>query len=86
MSVLTSLVLLHIKNLESLLINFLNGKDISSEMEFLRINYAEDIGHDYLLPQLEISKLLMKAKKIDCFANILDAVKSLASNEKKYDQ
>ena len=70
------------KNLESLLINFLNSKDISSEMEFLRINYAEDIGHDYLLPQLEIFKLLMKAKKIDCFADILDAVKSLASNEK----
>ena len=70
------------KNLESLLINFLNGKDISSEMEFLRINYAEDIGHDYLLPQLEIFKLLMKAKKIDCFADILDAVKNFASNEK----
>ena len=42
------------KNLESLLIDFLHDEDVSSQMNLVKENYAQDIKCDYLLPQLEI--------------------------------
>ena len=69
------------KNLESLLIDFLHDEDVSSQMNFVKENYAEHIKCDYLLPQLEIFKVLMRGRKAESFADVLDALKSLAPNE-----
>ena len=69
------------KNLESLLIDFLHDEDVSSQMNFVKENYAEDIKCDYLLPQLEIFKVLMRGRKAESFADVLDALKSFAPNE-----
>ena len=56
------------KNLESVLVNFLNDDNFSSE---IKLNYAEDIKYYYLLPLLEIFKVLMKGKQIESFSDIL---------------
>ena len=56
------------KNLESVLVNFLNDDDFSSQ---ITLNYAEDIKYYCLLPQLEIVKVLMKGKQIESFPDIL---------------
>ena len=55
------------KNLESVLVNFLNDDDFSSQ---IKLNYAEDIKYYDLLPQLEIFKVLMKGKQIESFSDI----------------
>ena len=69
------------KNFESLLIDFLHDEDVSSQISFVTENYAEDIKCDYLLPQLEIFKVLMRGRKAERFADVLDAVKSFAPNQ-----
>ena len=51
------------KNLESVLVNFLNDDDFSSQIKLIKENHAEDIKYYYLLPQLEIFKVLMKGKQ-----------------------
>ena len=51
------------KNLESVLVNFLNDDDFSSQIKLIKEKYAEDIKYYYLLPQLEIFKVLMKGKQ-----------------------
>ena len=56
------------KNLESVLVNFLNDDKFSSQ---IKLNYAEDIKYYYLLPLLEIFKVLMKGKQIESFSDIL---------------
>ena len=56
------------KNLESVLVNFLNDDNFSSQ---IKLNYAEDIKYYYLLPLLEIFKVLMKGKQIESFSDIL---------------
>ena len=56
------------KNLESVLVNFLNDDNFSSQ---IKLNYADDIKYYYLLPQLEIFKGLMKGKQIESFSDIL---------------
>ena len=50
------------KNLESVLANFLNDDQISSQIKFVKENVAEDIKFYYLLPLLEIFKVLMNGK------------------------
>ena len=50
------------KNLESVLANFVNDDQISSQIKFLKENVAEDIKFYYLLPLLEIFKVLVKGK------------------------
>ena len=50
------------KNLESVLANFLNDDQISYQIKFVNENVAEDMKFYYLLPQLEIFKVLMKGK------------------------
>ena len=50
------------KNLESVLANFVNDDQISSQIKFVKENVAEDIKFYYLLPLLEIFKVLMKGK------------------------
>ena len=56
------------KNLESVLVNFLNDDNFSSQ---IKLNYAEDIKYYYLLPLLEIFKVLLKGKQIESFSDIL---------------
>ena len=60
------------KNLESVLVNFLNDDNFSSQ---IKLNYAEDIKYYYLLPPLEIFKVLMKGKQIESFSDILQYMK-----------
>ena len=50
------------KNLESVLANFLNDDQISSQIKFVKENVAEDIKFYYLLPWWEIFMVLMKGK------------------------
>ena len=40
-----------------------NDDDFSSQIKLIKENYAEDIKYYYLLPQLEIFKVLMKGKQ-----------------------
>ena len=58
------------KNLESLLVNFVNGSDVSSQMKYVQETYADDIKMSLLLSQLEIFEILVKDVKIDCFHDI----------------
>lgn len=70
------------KHMETLLIGFLESKDISVQMEYLKENYAEDIKLEYLFVQLDIFKMLMKNTKISCFSDVLNEVKSLDTAQK----
>ena len=53
--------------MESVLVNLINDDDFSSQIKLIKENYAEDIRYYYLLPQLEIFKVLMKGKQIESF-------------------
>ena len=64
------------KNLESVLANFVNDDQISSQIKFVKENVAEDIKFYYLLPLLEIFKVLMNE-------DILNEVKSPALNNQR---
>ena len=45
-------------------------------MDYMKENYADDVGTGYLFSQLEILKVLIKDAQINCF------VKSLTDHEK----
>ena len=47
-------------NMESLLIRVLSSRDVSSQMDYMKENYADDVGTGYLFSQLEILKVLIK--------------------------
>ena len=68
--------------MESLLIGVLNSQDVSSQMDYMRENYADDVRTAYLFSQLEILKVLIKDAQINCFADVLKAVKSLTDHER----
>ncbi|XP_028407434.1 zinc finger MYM-type protein 1-like [Dendronephthya gigantea] len=68
--------------LEALLLKSLKSEDISLELAFVKELYPQDIKVEFLIPQLEIFKILMKDKKPECFADIIDAVKSLDNHTK----
>ena len=68
--------------MESLLIGVLNSQDVSSQMDYMRENYADDVSTAYLFSQLEILKVLIKDAQINCFADVLKAVKSLTDHER----
>ena len=57
--------------MESVLVNLINDDDFSSQIKLIKENYAEDIKYYYLLPQMEIFKVLMKGKQIESFSDIL---------------
>ena len=71
------------KNMETLLIGYLNSEDTSAEMDYLKENYANDIKTEYLSAQLDIFKLLTKDTKIVCFTDVLNAVKRLDAAQKQ---
>ena len=64
-------------NMVSLLIGVLSSQDVCSQMDYMKENYADDVRTGYLFSQLE-----MKDAQIDCFADILKAVKSLTDQER----
>lgn len=68
--------------LEALLLKSLKSEDISIELAFVKEFYPQDIKVEFLVPQLEIFKVLMKNKNLECFAEVLDAVKSVDHNSK----
>ena len=49
-------------------------------MDYVKENYADDVRTGYLLSQLEI--LLIKDAQINCFGDVLKAVKSLTDHER----
>ena len=69
-------------NMEFLLIGVLSSQDVSSQMDYMKGNHANDVGTGYLFSQLEILKVLVKDAQINCFADVLKAVKSLSDHEK----
>ena len=72
-------------NMESLLIGALNSQDVSSQMNYMKENYADDVRTGYLFfPNSlgEILKVLIKDAQINCFADVLKAVKSLSDHER----
>ena len=69
-------------NMESLLIGVLSSQDVSSQMDYMKENYADDVRTGYLFSQLEILKVLIKDAQINCFADVLKAVKSLTDHER----
>ena len=66
--------------LEALLFKSCKSEDISHELAYVKELYHEDITLEFLVPQLEIFKIMMKDKKLGCFLDILDAVKNLDHN------
>ncbi|CAB3991856.1 Hypothetical predicted protein [Paramuricea clavata] len=66
--------------LEALLLKSLKSEDISYEMACVKEVYHQDIKVEFLIPQLEIFKVLMKERKLEYFAEVLDAVKNLDYN------
>lgn len=68
--------------LEALLLKFLKSKDISFESAFVKVFYPEDIKVEFLVQQLEIFKVPMKEKNLECFAEVLEALKSVHHNSK----
>ena len=68
-------------NMESHLIGVLSSQDESSKMDYMKGNYADDVRTGYLFSQLEILKLLIKDAKINCFTDVLKAVKSLTNHD-----
>mgnify|MGYP001798321615 CR=1 FL=1 len=66
-------------NLESLLLGAINSSDTSSEISYIQDQYSDDIRMEYLIPQLDILKVLMDGEKVQCFSDILKAVKALDS-------
>ena len=70
-------------NMESLLIGFLSSLDVSSQVDYMKENYADDVRTGYLFSQLEILEVLIKDAQINCFADVLlKAVKSLTDHER----
>ena len=68
--------------MESLLIGVLSSQDVSSQMDYMKENYADDVRTGYLFSQVEILKVLIKNMQINCFANVLKAVNSLTDHER----
>ena len=75
-------------NMESLLIGVLSSQDVSSQMDYMKENYVDDARTGYLFSQLEILKVLksfesvIKDAQINCFADVLKAVKGLTDHER----
>ena len=62
-------------NMKSILIGVLSSQDVSSQMDYMK-DYADDVRTGYLFSQLEILKVLIKDAQINCFADVLKAVKT----------
>ena len=69
-------------NMESLLKGVLSSQDVSSQMDYMKENYVDDVRTGYLFSQLEILKVLINDAQINCFADVLKAVKSLTDHER----
>ena len=57
-------------------------QDVSSQIHYMKENYADDVRTGYLFSQLEILKVLIKDAQINCFADVLKRVKSLTDHER----
>ena len=68
--------------MESLLIGVLSSQDVSSQMNYMKENYADDVRTGYLFSQLEILQVLIEDAQINCFADVLKAIKSLTGHER----
>ena len=64
-------------DMESLLIGVLSSQDVSSQMDYIKENYADDVRTEYLFSQLKILKVLIKDAQINCFANVFKALRVL---------
>ena len=51
-------------------------------VDFHEFHYADDVRTEYLFSQLKILKVLIKDAQINCFADVLKAVKSLSDHER----
>ena len=58
--------------MESLLIGVLSSQDVSSQMDYMKENYTDDVRTGYLFSQLEILKALIKDAQINFFAEVLN--------------
>ena len=63
--------------MESLLIGVLSSQDVSPQMDYMKENYADDVRTGYLFSQLEILKVSIKDAQINCFADVLKALRVL---------
>ena len=70
-------------NLESLLIKALTCEDYSAELRYVKELYCDDVKEEYLLPQLEVFKVLMKGETPNCFNDILKEVKNMQEHERQ---
>ena len=68
--------------MESLLIGVLSSQDVSSQMDYMKKNYANDVRTGYLFPQLENFESVDQGCADYCFADVLKAVKSLTDHER----
>ena len=63
-------------NMESFLIGVLSSQDVSSQMDYMKENYADDVRTGYLFFPTQ-NFVSNKDAQINCFADVLKAVKSL---------
>ena len=57
-------------HLESVMVKALKSENISSELAYVRRCYADNIRYEYFVPQLEVFKVLMKGKSLDCLTDV----------------
>ena len=70
------------QKMESFLIKVLNDEDYSIELQFLEVNYSDDLDIGTLKSQLEIFKLLLKGTDCVCFYDMLVKIRELPEPEK----
>ena len=69
--------------MESLLIQALNSRDNSRELQLMEIFYADDVVVGMLTCQLEILKVLLKEGDFSCFDDLIVKIKELPTPERK---
>ena len=69
--------------MESLLLKPLDGACIKSEIEFLSMNYGDEITRDLLESELEIWKTIFSDSKPLCFKDIRSTLGSLSESKRK---
>ena len=69
--------------MESLLLNTLNSQDNSTELQFMKQFYDDDVDIEMLTAQMEILKVLLKDGDFLCFDDIMVKIKELLTPERK---
>ena len=69
--------------MESLLVKTLNSKDNSTELQFMKNVYSDDVDIEMLTTKMEIFKVLLKDGDFFCLDDIIVKIEELLTPERK---